>query len=81
MRNETVTRYTGESMKNRTQLALGAVLATAGGLGIALSLILDWTNLARPWLVLVGFGFGLAARVGTALAIFGLLARRREQSE
>lgn len=67
-------------MKNRTQLAVGATLATAGGLGIALSLILDWTSLERPWLFLVGFGFGLAAGIGTALAVGGLYTYRRECS-
>ena len=65
-------------MKNRTQLAMGTVLATAGGLGIVLSLILDWTSLERPWSFLVGFGFGLAAGVGTALAVAGLCVHRRQ---
>ena len=64
-------------MKNRTQLAVGAVLATAGGLGIVLSLILDWTSLERPWSFLVGFVFGLAAGVGTALAVVGLCVHRK----
>ena len=65
-------------MKNRTQLAVGAALATAGGLGIALSLILDWTSFERPWSFLVGFGFGLAAGIGTALAVVGLCMHRRK---
>lgn len=30
-------------MTSRTQLAVGAALATTGGIGIVLSLILDWT--------------------------------------
>lgn len=66
-------------MNTNKMLAWGSALATLGGLGIILLLILDWSSLSRAWSFAVGFGFGLPAGVGTALAIFGLLARRREQ--
>ncbi|MFC2078482.1 hypothetical protein ACFLSZ_00715 [Candidatus Bipolaricaulota bacterium] len=64
-------------MSNRGRLAAGAALATMGGLGIVLSTILGWTNLARPWSFLIGFGFGLAAGLGAALSLVGLVSMRR----
>ncbi len=67
-------------MENKTQRAVGAMPATTGGLGIVLSLILDWTSLERPWSLLVGFGFGLVVGVGqpflfTASVCIGAKAR------
>ena len=69
----------GASMTNKTKLAVGAALATIGGLGIVLSLVLGWTSLPRPWSFIVGFGFGLSAGLGSALAIAGLCMSRHER--
>ncbi|MFC2095030.1 hypothetical protein ACFLSW_01130 [Candidatus Bipolaricaulota bacterium] len=65
-------------MSNKTRLAVGAALAVIGGLGIVLSTLLGWTSLSRPWSFLIGFGFGLAAGLGSALSIFSLVMRRRD---
>jgi hypothetical protein len=69
----------GMSMDARQKTSLGSALATVGGAGIALSAILGWTSLVRPWGFLLGFVLGVAAGAGAALAIAGLLEYRRSQ--
>jgi hypothetical protein len=59
------------------RISLGSALAAIGGTGIALSAILGWTALVRPWGFLLGFVLDVAAGAGVALAIAGLLDRRR----
>ena len=64
----------------KKQLAVGSMLATAGALGVLLSLLLDWTSLPRPYSFLVGLACGLMAGLGAALALHGLwLSRRARQ--
>ncbi len=46
---------------------------------MALSAILGWTSLVRPWGFLLGFVLGVAAGAGAALAIAGLLESRRSE--
>jgi hypothetical protein len=65
-------------MASQKKLGLGAALAAFAGAGIVLSMILDWTSLARPWGFILGFVFGVAAGTGVALAIAGLLERGRQ---
>ena len=55
------------------KLALGSVLAVAGGTVITLSLLLGWGELARPWSFLIGFAGGLTGGLGVALAVCGLV--------
>ena len=53
-------------MDTNKRPAVAVMLAAVGGLEIVLSMILDWTSLARPRSPLVGFAFGLSAGLGTA---------------
>jgi hypothetical protein len=64
-------------MSTQTKIALGAVLSTLGALGIVLSLLLGWTEAARPWSFVLGFVVGVIAGLGATLAITGLIERRR----
>jgi hypothetical protein len=66
-----------ETMKTRQKIALGSVLASMGAAGIALSSLLGWASLDRPWGFLLGFLLGMAAGAGTVLVIAGLLEIRR----
>jgi predicted ABC-type sugar transport system permease subunit len=66
-------------MDTQKKLSLGSALAAIAGAGIALSAILGWTSLVRPWGFLVGFVLGVAAGAGVALAITGLLEHRRSK--
>ena len=52
------------------------MLATFGGTGIVLSILLDWTSLSRPWSFLLGFLMGILSGMGAALSIYGLGKRR-----
>jgi len=60
-------------------MALGSALASIGGLLIILSPLLGFYSIPHPWASLLGFVTGLLAGVGTALAIGGLIERRRER--
>ena len=64
-------------MNTRQKISLGSALATIAGTGIALSAILGWTSLIRPWGFLQGLVLGVASGAGVALAIAGLLENRR----
>lgn len=64
-------------MTSQKKLGIGAALAAIAGAGIAISLILDWTSLARPWGFILGFVFGVAAGTGVVLTVAGMLARGR----
>jgi predicted ABC-type sugar transport system permease subunit len=64
-------------MRTQTKIGLGSVLATAGGLGMALSLLLRWSAAPRPWGFLLGFLVGVVAGIGVALTISGMIDRRR----
>jgi hypothetical protein len=66
-------------MDARQRISLGSALAAIAGAGIALSAILGSTSLVRPWGFLLGFVLGVAAGAGVALAIAGLLERRRSK--
>ena len=59
------------------KLALGAVLTTIGGVTIALSLMLGWSALPRPWGFVIGFGAGVTGGTGVPLAVCGLLQGAR----
>lgn len=63
-------------MDPRKKLGVGSALAAMGGAGLALSAILGWTSLVRPWGFLLGFVVGVAAGAGVPLAITGLLEHR-----
>ena len=66
-------------MNTRQKISLGSVLASLAGTGIALSTILGWSSLVRPWGFLVGFVLGVAAGAGVVLAVAGLLEHRRSK--
>ncbi len=61
----------------QVKTALGAVLATAGALVIVLSLILDWYAGPSSWVMPLEFAAGVAAGIGAAWAVGGLIERRR----
>ena len=65
-------------MKPQAKIALGGALAALAGAGIALSSILGWMSLSRPWGFFLGFILGISAGIGVALVIFGLLECRRK---
>ena len=64
-------------MKSQNKIAMGSALAVIGASGMALSIILEWTSMARPWGFLLGFAVGICAGAGVALAIAGLLECRK----
>lgn len=66
-------------MSSQTKIGLGSALATIGGLVIVLSPLLGWYSDPRPWVFPLGFVAGLVAGIGTALAVGGLIERRRER--
>jgi len=76
------TSFTGNSPLARLtavqKRALGAVLATIGGATIALSLMLGWSALPRPWGFLIGFAAGITGGTGVPLAVCGLLHVARQ---
>jgi hypothetical protein len=61
-----------------SKLGLGAVLAVVGGLGVVLGATVGATELPTPWSFVVGFVVGIVAGLGVALALVGLVERRRE---
>lgn len=67
-------------MTTEQRLGGGAALATLGALGTILAPALGWTEISGP----AGFGlrflFGIAAGVGVALCMSGLLRRRRDRA-
>jgi FtsH-binding integral membrane protein len=67
-------------MRTRTKTALGSFLATFGALGVVLSAVLGWAA-QRPWSFVFGFAAGLSAGLGTALALAGLVERKRSKAE
>lgn len=67
-------------MDARQKTAIGAVLDTLAGVGIALSIVFGWTSIDRPWGFLLGFLLGLASGLGTVLVISGLLGMRKGRS-
>jgi len=69
---------TRSSASSQAKMALGSALASSGALLMVLALLLGWTSLPGPWDFLLGFATGLAAGLGTALALKGLIERRRE---
>ena len=66
-------------MNTRQKISFGSALASIAGTGIALSAVLGWTSLQRPWGFLLGLLLGIAAGVGVALAIAGLFENRRSK--
>lgn len=65
------------NMNTQTKLALGAVLATIGALGITLSVLLGWPEAAGPGASLLGFVTGVVTGLGATLSVAGLIERRR----
>ncbi len=63
-------------MNTRQKISLGSALASVAGTGIALSAILGWMSLPRPWGFLLGLLFGVAAGAGVALVLAGLKDNR-----
>ena len=66
------------NMSSEAKMALGSALTTIGALLMVLALHLGWHSIPGPWDLLLGFVTGLAAGMGPALAIKGLIERRRE---
>ena len=64
-------------MSTQTKIALGSVLATFAALGIVLSMLLNWHEAPFPWDFILAFLNGVLAGLGAALAIYGLIERRR----
>jgi len=64
-------------MNTMKKISFGAALASIAGTGIALSAVLGWTSLQRPWGFLLGLLLGVAAGVGVVLAVAGLSENRR----
>lgn len=54
------------------KVALGAALASLGGLLLVLSPVVGWHTLPGPWAFPLGFSTGLLAGFGMLLAIGGL---------
>jgi hypothetical protein len=65
-------------MDSKQKLGIGSALATMGGLGVVLSVLLGWDGIGGPWGFALGFLFGLSAGVGVALAVSGMRERRSE---
>ncbi|MBN1222010.1 MAG: hypothetical protein JXB23_02085 [Candidatus Aminicenantes bacterium] len=68
-------------MKLSTKLGLGSLSGILGAAGIIIGPMVGFSDLARPWSFILGFTFGLLTGLGAALAISGLLDRRKERSE
>jgi hypothetical protein len=66
---------------SHAKMALGAALTTVSGLLMVLSLIVGWYSFPSPWNFVLGFAAGLFAGTGSALAIKGLVERRRERQK
>lgn len=64
-------------MQTNTKLGLGSVLAILGGIGLAVGPILGIPDLPWPLPFLAGFAVGISAGAGGALALFGLIERRK----
>ena len=64
-------------MKSEKKLGVGSLFSVVGAAGIILGPILGFSDLARPWSFVLGFVFGVLSGVGVALAISGLLERRK----
>jgi hypothetical protein len=73
MRTALTERWPVARLSTIQKLALGAALATIGGVSIMLSLLFGWNELARPWSFIIGFGGGLVGGSGVALALCGLV--------
>jgi putative Mn2+ efflux pump MntP len=69
------------NISSHAKIAVGSALAAVGGLLMVLSPIVGWYSFPRPWDFLLGFTTGLLAGVGAAMAIGGLVERRRERQE
>jgi len=67
------------STSSHAKIALGAALATVGGLLMVLSPMVGWYSFPGPWDFLLGFTTGLLAGMGSAIGIAGLIERRRER--
>lgn len=65
-------------MNSKTKIGLGSSLAAAGALAMVLSILLKWTEAPRPWGFLLGFATGVAAGLGAALAVSGLIDQRQK---
>ena len=65
------------NMSPQTKISIGSVIAILAALGIVLSLLLGWTEAARPWSFLLGFLVGVLAGLGATLVVSGLIERRR----
>ncbi len=64
------------NLNAKTQLGLGAALATLGALGIVLSLLLGWPEATGPWAFVLGFVTGVVTGLGATLSVAGLIGRR-----
>jgi hypothetical protein len=69
------------SISSHAKIALGSALAAVGGLLMVLSPMVGWYSFPGPWDFLLGFATGLFAGTGSALAIKGLVERRRERQK
>ncbi len=67
------------NMTSQKKIALGGALAAIGALVMVLSPLLGWYSNPRPWVPALAFAAGLAAGLGTAFGIAGLIERRRER--
>lgn len=64
-------------MQTNMKLGLGSILAILGGIGLAVGPILGLSDLPWPFDFLAGFATGLSSGAGGALALFGLIERRK----
>ncbi|UCC40492.1 MAG: hypothetical protein JSV96_03335 [Candidatus Aminicenantes bacterium] len=65
-------------MATKKRLAVGALLAVIGSMGIVLGPMLNLTSLGKPWSFILGFVFGVMAGAGAALSVFSLIESRKE---